>query len=210
MASIASLIVAFYYSWKLTLVLLATVPVSAFILSLVTRRLEPAIEAQKRDLEVASKLADASIKGIDLVKVFNGFDYDLKHYRQAVVKAGNQYLIQARCNAIQMGYVGFWVIALFVAGFWYGVVLVDQGLSPGDILTTFYATLSAFQGIESLLPNWLVLSKGVSAGGFLSSIIPKSSPGATQLRSGSLKLEYFVGDIELRDVRVIHDSKITQ
>ncbi|KAK5992982.1 Alpha-factor-transporting ATPase [Cladobotryum mycophilum] len=195
MASIASLGVAFYFSWKLTLVLLATVPVSMIVMSLATKRLEPAIQAQKHNLETASKLATASINAIDLVKVFNGFDHELRQYYQAVKLAGKQYLVQAQCNAIQMGYVSFWVIALFLVGFWYGVVLVNQGLAPGHVLTTFYATLAAFQGIEALLPHWLVLSKGMAAGSFLSLITTDPGDAAIGQTSGSLKLEYCVGNV---------------
>lgn len=202
MTSIASLVIALYHSWKLTLVLLATLPISAIILSLATRRLEPAIQAQKRELAIASKFATASVTAIDLVKVFNGYDQEVWQYFRAIKLAARHYLIQAQCNAIQMGYVSFWVIAMFIVGFWYGVILVNNdGLKPGNVLTTFYATLAAFQGIEALMPHWLVLAKGMSAGAFLSSLTPKSGGGRTiKKMTGSLRPEKCVGDIELTDV----------
>src|SRR6478735_7755747 len=53
--SLASLGIAFYFSWKLTLVLLATLPISFIILWLASKSLEPAILAQKDILAVASK-----------------------------------------------------------------------------------------------------------------------------------------------------------
>ncbi|KAF5983553.1 ABC transporter [Fusarium bulbicola] len=159
--SIASLGIALYYSWKLTLVLLATLPISAIVLSLATKRLEPAIQAQKRELAVASKFAVASITAIDLVKVFNGYDQEVWQYYPAAKAAAKHYLIQAQCNALQMGYVAFWVVAMFVVGFWYGVVLVNNdGLAAGSVLTTFYATLAAFQGIEALMPQCFFFPSG--------------------------------------------------
>ncbi|KAM0424234.1 hypothetical protein ACHAPT_010606 [Fusarium lateritium] len=205
--SLGSLGIALYYSWKLTLVLLATLPISAVILSLATQRLEPAIQGQKREMATASKVAVASITAIDLVKVFNGYDQEVWQYFPAIKAAAKHYLVQAQCNAIQMGYVAFWVVTMFVVGFWYGVVLVNDGLSPGHVLTTFYATLASFQGIEALMPQWLVIAKGMSAGGFLSSITRDLRGGrSVKTMTGSLKPESCSGDIELNDVSFAYPS----
>lgn len=200
-SSLASVGIALSYSWKLTLVLLATLPVSAIILSLATRRLEPAIQQQKHHLATASKHATASITAIDLVKVFNGYDYEIKQYLNAVRLAARHYMIQAQCNAIQTSYVSFWTIFMFVVGFWYGVALVNNGLKPGAVLTTFYSTLAAFQGIEALIPHWLILAKGMSAGAFLSSITKGTSrKQRIQAMVGSLKPPSCAGDVELTNV----------
>ncbi|KAF4451515.1 hypothetical protein F53441_5524 [Fusarium austroafricanum] len=210
--SIASLGIALYYSWKLTLVLLATLPISAIVLSLATQRLEPAIQAQKRELAVASKFAVASITAIDLVKVLNGYDQEVYQYYPVAKAAAKQYMIQAQCNALQMGYVAFWVVAMFVVGFWYGVVLVNNdGLAAGSVLTTFYATLAAFQGIEALMPQWLVLAKGMSAGGFLSSITRNiKNNKVVKPITGSLRPISCRGDIELKDVSFAYPSNPEQ
>lgn len=198
--SVVSLSIAFYYSWKLTLVLLATLPISMILLSLATRRLQPAIQAQKRDLETASKFATSSIKAIEIVKLFNGFDRELRQYYEVIVLASKQYLIQAQCNCFQMGYVAFWVVGIFVAGFWYGTILVDQGLSPGQVITTFFSVLSAFQGIEALLPQWLVLSKGMFAGAFLSSLSTTCDGEAAKKNGGHIRPNSCIGNVDLIDV----------
>ncbi|PNY25196.1 Alpha-factor-transporting ATPase [Tolypocladium capitatum] len=204
--SLVSLAIALCYSWKMTLVLLATLPVSMIILSLATRRLEPAIQMQKAYLETTSKLTNASITAIDLVKVFNGLGNELQQYCQAVKLASMHYLVQAQCSSIQMGYIAFWVISMFVVGFWYGLVLVRDGLPPGHVLTTFFATLAAFQGIEALAPHWLVFSKGMFAGSFLSGIAWSEPPGA----HSSHRLEHCVGDVQLTNVSFAYPSNPTK
>lgn len=164
--------------------------------------MEPAIQAQKRELAVASKHAVASITAIDLVKIFNGYDQEVWQYYPSIKSAAKHYLVQAQCNALQMGYAAFWVVAMFVVGFWYGVVLVNNdGLAAGAVLTTFYSTLAAFQGIEALMPQWLVLAKGMSAGGFLSSITRNMrNGGAIKPMSGAVRPQFCSGDIELKNV----------
>ncbi|CEJ88555.1 hypothetical protein VHEMI04752 [[Torrubiella] hemipterigena] len=202
LTSLGSLAIAFYSSWKLTLVLLSTIPVCLLVLSYLGSKLEPAIAQQKSELQVASKLAAASISAVDQVKVYNGYAHELKQYKIAIQRAGKQFFIQAACNALQMGWTNFWVVSLFVLGFWYGLVLVQQGLSPGVVLTTFYAVLTALQGLESLLPQWLVFSKGISA----ASNLYKIQRDAKNIQKSKqpfklFKPEYFAGDVELRNVQ---------
>ncbi|KKP03902.1 hypothetical protein THAR02_03990 [Trichoderma harzianum] len=208
--SLVSLAIAFSHSWKLTLILLATLPISMLALSLATRRLDPAIQAQKRDLETASKFATSSIKAIAIVKVFNGYDRELWQYYEAVKSAGRRYMIQAQCNCLQMSYVAFWVVGMFIAGFWYGTVLVDGGLTPGQVMTTFFSVLSAFQGIEALLPHWLVLSKGMSAGSFLLSILEKKDEPTVDEDSNRTQPATCVGNVDLVDVTFAYPSNPTK
>ncbi|KAH6691017.1 multidrug resistance protein [Verticillium dahliae] len=206
--SVACLIVSFYMSWKLTLVLLATVPVSIVALTLATRRLQPAIQLQKAHLSEATKYANSSITGIDLVKIYNGFDTEVWHYLNSINASMKQYLVQAHCNAVQMGYAKFWVVSLFAVGFWYGIVLVQEGASPAQVLTTFYATLTALQGIENLMPQWLVLAKGMAAGQSLRQTGAFVSRG--KKRVGTHKPSCCIGDIEVNGVSFAYPSNPDQ
>lgn len=102
-----------------------------------------------------------------------------------------------------MSYVAFWIVGMFIAGFWYGTVLVDGGLTPGQVMTTFFSVLSAFQGIEALLPHWLVLSKGMSAGSFLLSILNKKDETTVDEDGSGTQPATCVGNVDLVDVCII-------
>jgi ATP-binding cassette subfamily B (MDR/TAP) protein 1 len=119
------------------------------------------------------------------------------------------YLKQARCQSLQIGTVIFWVIMLFVIGFWYGIVLIEQGLQPGAVLTTFYATLAAFQGIEALMPQWLVLVKGMSAGRELREMTTDEDDAMSArieaIAVGGRPNKCF-GNLEMRNVRSLSDK----
>lgn len=179
-------------------------------MSLFSRPLESAIQAQKRCLAEGSKLATASLIGIDLVKIFKGFDSEMWQYFAAMKRVTGRYLVQARCNALQMGYVEFWLVALFAVGFWYGAVLVDRGANPGDILTTFYATFTAFQGVDALVPQFLVLSKGMAAGLSLRELVPTNRGEASDDAQALYRPGKCLGDVNLTDVSRtgVHDPVI--
>ncbi|KID63921.1 ABC a-pheromone efflux pump AtrD, partial [Metarhizium hybridum] len=202
--SCSSLAIALYYSWKLALVLLTTLPVSFIILCIVTRNVDAEIWLQKQHLQKASTSAAAAVNGIDLVTVYSGHDREVSKYALALKNAARHFLIQVRCNSIQAGYIAFWSISVFVLGFWYGLVLVEQGMPPGNVVTTFYAILTAFQGIEALVGHhWLVLLKGKGAVCFLSGLA--KSEGSLEAPSAKNHQE-IIGDVRLERVNFAYES----
>lgn len=206
--SVGCLIIAFYYSWELTLVLMATIPVSIVALNLISRGLEAAIEAQKHELAEASKHVNAAVTAIDLVKVYNSFDHEVWQYMQAVRRSMRYFLRQARRNAMQMGFIKLWMVNLFVIGFWFAVYLVNKGsTTAGNALTTFYSIVTAFQCIENVGPQWLVLAKGMAAGNSLERVILDLSEGRhVRGLKGTHRPERCAGDIELRNVSFAYPS----
>lgn len=206
--AIGCLIVAFYNSWQLTLVLMATIPVSVTALHLVGRGLEKAIDSQKRALAQASKAVIAAVTAIDLVKIYNGFDHEVWQYLQVARESMRYYLQQALRNAMQMGFLKLWMVNLFVVGFWFAGYLVSKGsMTPGTALTTFYSILAAFQSIESVGPQWLVLAKGMSAGHHLQKIALARTEARNMLGTkDSHQPRSCAGEIELHDVSFAYPS----
>jgi len=200
-SSLSALGIALYFSWKVTLVVTATFPVMALVLSWVSRSLGPAIEAQKRELTRASKYSNTALKAIITVKAFNGQEQEVWQYYSTMKLVAAKYLIQARVNALQFGITKFAMVVIFIQGFWYGLVLVRQGLDPGRVLTAFYACLFSIQAIEVILPQWLVLTKGMSAGQTLNEIMTQVRNGRkVNTMTGGVKPRDCIGDIEVNEV----------
>lgn len=174
------------------------------LLAIITRKLQPATETQKRDLSEASKYSQTAITAVDTVKIFNGQDQEVWQYARAVKRAATSYMIQANANSLQMGITRFMTTGMFVVGFWYGIVLVRQGLAPGNVLTTFYACLMATEATEALLPQWLVLTKGMSAGETLRHMFldMKRGPRVSNMM-GTFKPASCQGDVEISNVRFL-------
>jgi ATP-binding cassette subfamily B (MDR/TAP) protein 1 len=145
-----------YYSWRLTLVILASIPVLVLLTSLATRKLEVAVEKQKYELNRASKYAITAIAHADTIKAYNAQDEEVWQFQGVIKKAACWYLAQANAMAVQWGITRFFMIAIFIQGFWFGLTLVNQEVNAGTILTTFYSVLMAVQAIEALIPQWII------------------------------------------------------
>lgn len=169
---------------------------------MISARMQPSIQAQEAELTKASKMANNAISAIDTVKSFNGQDFEKWQYAGAIKKAAKHYLVEAQANAQQIGFVRFVTLGLFVQGFWYGSHLVNTGhKNPGDILTCFWACLTATQSVEQILPQLLVLEKGRAAGATLKATIVQMERGRRVVSMlGGNKPPHCDGDIEVRNV----------
>jgi ATP-binding cassette, subfamily B (MDR/TAP), member 1 len=108
--------VALFYSWKLTLVVLAILPFSATVLILISRGYQAHIDAQNIYLTSASKTANNAISNPALIKCFCTAAFETGRYTTAVNKAAAHSLRQARVTAAQMGAMGFLMFAMFLLG----------------------------------------------------------------------------------------------
>jgi ATP-binding cassette subfamily B (MDR/TAP) protein 1 len=199
---VASVGVAFYMAWDLTLVTLATFPIGAFALSFISSRMQSAIQSQTEELTTASKIATSAIAAIDTVKCFNGQEHELQKYTTTIKRAAMYYVKQARGNALQSGFVRILLLGMFVQGFWYGSYLVDNGRrTTGQIFTCFYSCLMATQTFEQVLPHVIVLEKGKAAGAAMRSLLNRIKSGVVVEKGGRGRTpEFCDGAIEVKNV----------
>ena len=200
--TIAALGLALYYSWSLTLITLATMPAAAFILARISAQIIFSVEAQRQELTNSSKMASTAISAIDTVKSFNGQDFELWQYAMAIREVASHYLGQARVQALQNGFLRFFILSIFVQGFWYGSHLVDTGQkSPGDILTCFWACLMAVQTAEAISTEYPYLLKGKAAGATIKASIIHMERGRRIIPMvGKKSPKRCDGEIEVRNV----------
>ncbi len=160
-----SLGVALWKSWSLTLVILASTPFVVTIAALCSRRCQTHIENEKLYLSEASSVVQRVAEAINTVKAFNAEAQEYESFGEFTLLALNAYTKLARVIAIQQGLIRFFVLAMFVQGFWFGTFLLRKNMvAPGDILTVFYSCLTAVESLSNLSPQVIVLEKGKSAG----------------------------------------------
>ncbi|EPS42062.1 hypothetical protein H072_3819 [Dactylellina haptotyla CBS 200.50] len=159
----ACLGVAFYFSWKLTLVCLAGTPIAALAVWFFSNHIERWIDLQSLALGSANQSISRAVKGIDTVKYFSGQEWESNLYKTAIKAAGLAYHRIAFHAALQNGILRFLTLMMFVQGFWYATTLVAPDTPQDEVagyITTFWACLMAGQQIETVLPLVIFLEKG--------------------------------------------------
>jgi ATP-binding cassette subfamily B (MDR/TAP) protein 1 len=199
---LASLGVAFYYSWNLTLVVMCTIPILYLVQSSVASRLALRSYEQAEMLQSALKYITTTVTSIETVKCFNGERYELHVFTNIITIAASLYRRVANFRSMQIGIMQFFTVSVFVQGFWYGSHLVATGESdPEQVLTTFWAALMAMSGITQIMPQLIVLQQGKMAGAKLSVLMKRISTSDRQFESqGQLQPDRCLGSIEFRKV----------
>ncbi|PWW74978.1 P-loop containing nucleoside triphosphate hydrolase protein [Tuber magnatum] len=206
-----SLGIALYHSWSLTLVILSGVPIALIILSVLSNRIEPFIEIQNAHMSSSANTVSKSYTAIETVKAFNAQGLELRKFSTALEKAARAYRSQASLVALQIGCIRFITFAMFVQGFWYGGVLVRRGRADaGDVMTTFWSCLMATQSFEMILPQMMLLQKGMAAGGSLKGLLNQVRVGRMPLKTGDIIPDTLNGEIKFKDVSFAYPSRPSQ
>lgn len=204
--AVVALGIAFYYSWELTLVTLAIVPLSTSVLIYLSSKISPLIAAQQDLLSAAAQTTTNALSAIETVKSLNGQDVELPKFEASILSAGSYYVRQTRIVALQFGFVRFVSLIMFAGPFWFGNHLVHTGKKPaGSIVTTFWSCLAAMQAIEAILPQALVMFRGRVAAAVLTQLTSPALNGDTPYESKGgkhvIKHESFHEDILFHKVR---------
>ncbi|KAK5943351.1 ATP-dependent permease [Knufia obscura] len=176
--SIASLGVALYHNWKLTLVLLATFPVITFALSFLSRGSQKAIRQQQSELTSATKQASNAISNLTVLKCHNTQASEARTYAHILRAVCQQSRKQVRIVATQLGFMRFAATGLLVLALFFGDHLIHNvNASVGAVLTTFWCCTTASKSFNEILTHILVLEKGRAAAVALQDLLEKVGQG---------------------------------
>ncbi|KAI0356873.1 P-loop containing nucleoside triphosphate hydrolase protein [Trametes cingulata] len=158
---VTCLILAFVWSWSLTLVILSAVPVLMIIQTLSQGFVGPRLAAERGHSASAATLIDRAVAAIATVKAFNAQVHEeeqlnatIERIRQAAVKCHSVWGISSAASQFVM-------MAMFVQAFWFGAKLVRDGtISPGTVMSVFWACLIATSNLQMCIPQLIVLTKG--------------------------------------------------
>ncbi|KAL1916609.1 uncharacterized protein VTP21DRAFT_5800 [Calcarisporiella thermophila] len=207
---ISGFIIAFVFSWRLTLVLLAVVPLLALCGFLLTKLVSAGTKDGQDAYSGAGAIMEQAVSGIRTVAAFSLQSRFIKQYEdkiEAAFKAG-------RKKAIGSGFsLGLTFLILFGAyglGFWYGANLVSQQIMKGaEVLQTFFAVIIGAFSLGQLPPNLKSMVEAqVAAYKIFKTIdrIPDIDSSTKSLKKG-LEPPVCNGNITLRNVRFSYPSR---
>jgi ATP-binding cassette subfamily B (MDR/TAP) protein 1 len=146
---LACLVLAFMRSWDLTLIILASIPVTILIQGLSQSFSHPLYTSERALTNTASTKIDRAISSITTIKAFNSSSLESTLISSLLAKATLSY---RKCSAIwglATGTTQFTLFAMFVQGFWYGSKLVRDGKkTPGDVTAVFWACVIASSALQ--------------------------------------------------------------
>lgn len=211
---IGGLIVAFIFSWKLTLVLVAIAPLIALAALIQAKLLQSGAARNSEAYQGANSLALEVISSIRVVASFVWETAAQTDFLERLMRTRSDRMKALHLTAVGSGFSLFCVFAVYSLGFWYGAQLVadtpaNGGILLGDMLIVFFSVViaaAAFGQLMSVLPDF---ARARVAGYNLLSVIERV-PEIDSNDSGAVHNVHLNGEIEFDNVSFSFPSRQEQ
>lgn len=215
---VAAFIVAFYLNWKLTVVLIAAIPIigaaGAFMITAITA-------AQYQSLEQyanAGGLATETLNAVRTVTALNMQPNVITRYRKFLFDAMEVGMVKGFKVGVGHGGVFCACFLTYALGFWYGGKLVADDmehkncfiqncLTGGEVMAVFFSTIMGSMALGQVAPPLTAVSTARAAVAQMLEVIHRK-PLIDGLSNSGLKPEQKVkGEITLKDVEFAYPSR---
>ncbi|KAF8508728.1 P-loop containing nucleoside triphosphate hydrolase protein [Hysterangium stoloniferum] len=174
---ITCMVLAFSRSWALTLVILSTVPLLVLVQAISQRYGIPMYERECTATGKAGSLLERAISNIATVKAFNATAREERSFNRAVDEVKVHANSSGTVWATNMGISQFLSMTLFIQAFGFGSKLVRDGkISPGDVMSVFWACLIGATSLQTVLPFLQTFAKGKMSMASLVAFIEQPTP----------------------------------
>lgn len=164
MQAAGAVCILMWTSWRLTLVMLAVVPVVAAAAGIYGRLLRNVSKQVQDALAKASEVAEETLSGVRTVRSFAREDQEVQRYDRAVEESFELARYRARLGAFFTGCVSFAGYGAIAAVLWYGGVLLSEGeLSFGNLTSFLLYTFTVAFSIGALSSLWSDFAKAAGA-----------------------------------------------
>uniref|UniRef100_A0A0N5B226 ABC-type xenobiotic transporter n=1 Tax=Strongyloides papillosus TaxID=174720 RepID=A0A0N5B226_STREA len=171
---IAGMSVAFSYSWKMSLVMVAFVPIIFACLSAISFLSKRFVKTESEAYSEAGAVADEVVNGIRTVIAFNGQTNEIKRYSNFLNIAAKSGAIKGGIVASNMGLMMLFMFVAMAVSFYYGThLLVDNEIESGMVFSVFWAFIGGVFSLGQAAPQIAVIMAARQAGGEIFKIIDR-------------------------------------
>ncbi|KAJ6442420.1 lipid A export ATP-binding/permease protein msbA [Purpureocillium lavendulum] len=205
---VTAFIVAFAVQWKLTLILLAIVPLNLVVTIWCVVK-DTVLEYRMFDIYSESgSLAEEAFSTIRTAHAFWAFPKLVDRFDAILERARQVGRGKSLIYAILFPVEFFCVIAGYALAFWQGIRMYSTGEieQPGTVVTVIFAVLVAAQALTQIAPQTIAISKATAAAQDLFAIIDRKS-AIDSLAAEGTRITDFKGDIKLRGVKFSYPSR---
>jgi len=193
-------------SWQLSLFSILFLPVVAFIIGSIVKRLRhPAMQGQQRMGDMTAVL-DESLSGIKVIKSYNATDYIRRKFASINAEFSRLMLSMARRQQLaspMSEFLGITAVAVMMV---FGGALVTSGSLSAAGFVAFIAAFSQItRPVRSFVDQFANINQGIAAGERIFALLD-AEPDFDD-RPDARKLEKFRDKIEFRGVSFTYDSQ---
>ncbi|KAI8869068.1 ATP-binding cassette, sub-family B, member 4, partial [Ramicandelaber brevisporus] len=196
---VGGFVLAFVYSWRLSLVLMASLPLLALSGAIMSKMMSGDANSGQGAYAQAGAIATEVLASIKTVMAFGAQDRELQRYEGKIDVAYKSGVRKGLVSGAGLGFMMFVMFAAYALGFWYGAkLIVEYGVSVGDVTIVFFALIIASFSIGIATPYFTALATARGAAAKVFEMIDRTS-AIDSLSDDGLRPS-ISGRIELRGI----------
>ncbi|KAF9151478.1 Multidrug resistance protein 1 [Linnemannia schmuckeri] len=204
---IAGFAIAFTHGWKMSLVLLTSVPLMAAAGALMAKYAGESSADGQDSYAAAGGLAEQAIGSIRTVAAFGGQKRELQKFNTVLEQAYKSGVKKSIATGLGMGSFMLIMFLSYSLAFYYGSSLVKkQEMEPGNVLTVLFATIIGAFSIGNVGPNIASFGKAQAAAYTIFHTIDRV-PAIDSFDPSGLKPENLQGHIVVKNVNFAYPSR---
>ncbi|CAL9138668.1 unnamed protein product [Musa acuminata var. zebrina] len=205
-----SFVVAFTKGWLLSLVLIASLPLTVIAgaaMSLIIFR--SSTRGQKAYAE-AGIVVEHTVGSIRTVAAFNGEKQAIDDYKQLIKKAYGAVVQEGIAAGVGIGCVLMFIFCNYGLAVWYGAkLIIEKGYIGADVFNCMVTVTTGAMSLGQASPCLTAFSAGQAAAYKMFETINRK-PEIDVYDTTGIVLEDIKGDVELKDVRFSYPARPDQ
>ena len=206
---VAGLIIAFFASWKLTLIILCVAPFLAISIIYMVSSMRKFIFLSRKAYETAGGVAEEVLYNIKTVVSFGHFDFEKQrfgHYIDLVHRLDTQ----AGCKiAIASAGLNFFYFMSYFAAIIYARTLLtkdDNDIKPGDVMTVCFSTTMTVASFGMMAPNINIIQEACIAASDYFTLLERKEQIDTSQSTYKPPRDSVKGRIEFKNIQFTYPS----
>lgn len=202
-------IIGFIYGWKLAFVILSVAPLLGFCGYLMSKALSDASSKGSSLYASAGGVIDEILALIRTVFAFGAEKYEEQRYTKFLTLGRAANTEGGKSLGLGMGVTMGILFGVYALAFYYGSKLIRDGeISPGQVMTVFFAIVMGAMGIGQAAPSLAAFSAGRGAAVTVYDILNrKSAIDALSEQGKKMDSSALVGKIEFRNVSFSYPTR---
>jgi ATP-binding cassette subfamily B (MDR/TAP) protein 1 len=201
--------IAFWKSWKMTLVLMSVIPliaISSGVMNVINAKFQTRIQNL---YSKSGNIAEESIAAARTVTSFNAQEKVSKRYNESLAGARVEGIKKSITSGVGLGSLLLFLYLSYSLAFWFGHILLrNNELTVGTVVNVFFAVMIGAFSLGQMAPDLQAFAFGVGAGTKIFETID-TIPVIDPYNESGLKItrEELNGRIELRGVDFTYPSR---
>ncbi len=203
---VAYLAVMIGISWKLTVFAAIFLPMVAFVIGFIVKRLRKPAKAAQDELGNMVSQLDESLSGIKIIKSYNAEGYSTKKYRtmnDIFSRISSSMARRQQLASPMSEFLGIMAVAIILI---FGATLVFSGELQGAEFIAYVAIFSQItRPVRAFADGFATINQGIAAGDRIFGLL--DTPNGITDRPDARKMGSFDEEIEFRDVHFSYEER---